>query len=345
MASAFGDERLCVACAHATVGPEVPVPHTFRLSGSKFSGRAALGIDVGGTSTRAAVVRLSSNGHIEIIGHAACATRAADVATSILHAVRQTLSYVPDIPLHDIGIALPEYVHSGRLRSALVVELPDRRLDYLAVQFATMFSRPINLVLESDVRAGARAEYYYLQKRPDDRESVGLSLLYISWGTGIASTLVLPDGKCWEGTNGAALTIGEWRSPRNELNLEGFVSGSGIAQHWQQQTGEKRTAREIIDLAAAGSDEAERLLTSAGVALGAAIRELSLVLDPSDVVVGGGLGSANTPAWKGLLASVRIDVPGRRSPPIHHARLGTRSGVVGAALCALSNIEAAGRSG
>jgi predicted NBD/HSP70 family sugar kinase len=97
------------------------------------------------------------------------------------------------------------------------------------------------------------------------------------------------------------------------------------------------TIERVIALAGAGDAAAERALAEAGAGLGRAIGEVSNVLNPSLVVIGGELSAAGDlliePLWASLRrASMRVIA---RDIEVRASDLGTRAELIGvAALCA-----------
>lgn len=164
-------------------------------------------------------------------------------------------------------------------------------------------------VVESDVRCGALTEWTL-------GAGAGTSgMFYVSIGTGLSSTLVT-DGRLVRGARGEAIALGEL--PCVDGNLEAYASGAGVA-------------------ARGGT------LESAGSAVGAALAGTVLpLLDPPLIVVGGGLGSADTPYWTALNESYdRLAARRPSPPPVVRAVLGPHAGLVGAALFAFSCLDRA----
>lgn len=262
----------------------------------------ALGIDIGGTSVRAGLV---ADGRI--VARAESATTDDLLATVVRLANQLTAGTTVD----GIGIGVPEYVHQGRVTSTEVIPWTDA--------IVTELSAIAPVWVESDVRCAAVAEWH---------RSPGESLLYLSWGTGLSTTLVLPDGRPWEGHSGRAIAFGERRVESG--TLESVASGRGIETHYLARTGAHRTTRDLA--ADAADDLAQTLLRSAGRLTATALMDATRLLDPARVVVGGGLGTADTEANRALVAEWQA---GGSPAPLHAASYGPESGLIGAALLAL----------
>jgi glucokinase len=201
-----------------------------------------------------------------------------------------------------VGLGMPEYVHDGALTSAEVFAWTRQPGEVLA-------GLGLPVTVESDVRCAALAEA---------ASRAGVSpLLYVSWGTGLSSTLVVED-RCLSGRRGEAIALGEWPVAAAvdaawPGNLESYASGRGISVR---------------------GDEA-----GAAEAVAHAVAALVQVLDPEVVVLGGGIGTSGGP----LPAGVRDAVPGLLArpcpPPVEPSRAGADAGLLGAALVAWESAE------
>lgn len=227
-----------------------------------------------------------------------------------------------------LGAGFPEYVDTdGMLTSREVLAWDVQPATVLAAEAAP----GLPVAVGSDVRCGALGEAQY---------GVGRGLpdfFYVSLGTGLSSTLVL-DGRPLAGRRGEAIALGEWEVPASvdpdwHGNLEQYCSGRGI--------GARRTAcggspvpgaREVTSLARSGDLAAARVLTTAGQALGTVLGQLVRVLDPSAIVLGGGLGTGDGPLHTALREAYAHTTRTRPAPPpIHRAALGPDAGLIGAA--------------
>lgn len=250
-----------------------------------------LGIDVGGTSVRAAAAR---DGALLERRDAASGPDLAETVVELAHALAEGRD------IAGIGVGVPEYVDGGRVTSTEVIPWDDG--------IVAALERIAPVVIEADVRCAAAAEWAAFRE----------PLLYVSWGTGLSSTLVLGDGTAWAGARGRALALGERRV--DGVTLESFASGRGI----ERAHGSGATAREL-----AVRDDAADLFRRAGELVAAAVRDAALLLDPARVVIGGGLGTADSPARRTLEELWDLSIP------LTTAAHGADSGLVGAALVAL----------
>lgn len=298
-----------------------------------MSSSLALGIDVGGTKTRVALV--DPDGNVLALSETPTSaeggadpgfTRSLILARDVAQRAREQ-----GWAIDGVGVGIPEYVDpTGMLRSRDVMAWDQ--------QPAEVFTEWGPLVVESDVRCGAFAESMLGAGRG------ATSMLYVSIGTGISCALVI-EGRLWRGYRGEAIALGELPVDRmleasDTTTLEQYASGAAIARRYTRMTGEAVDgAREVLARARAHDIRAERVVDSTATAVGAALAWAVHLLDPQMVVLGGGLGASGGP-WCELVGRTYLERSRPEPPPIITALLGANSGVVGAGLVALSAHEA-----
>jgi glucokinase len=138
-------------------------------------------------------------------------------------------------------------------------------IDWTALDVGAAFSHLAPIVVESDVRAAAVAETRLGAGR--DRES----MLFVNVGSGISHTLVV-EGRPLAGARGNAIITG---APPVETWSSGLALASG-----------RGASPEEVLADPASAD----LVAEAAVRLGQTLAILVNALDPSVVVIGGGLG-------------------------------------------------------
>jgi len=297
------------------------------------TGPLALGVDIGGTKTRAAVV--DERGEVLLIDEVPTAVEhLADpgLARSMtLAADMVTRAYEHGWHLECIGVGVPEYVDAvGQLHSRDVIAWERQPIE--------VFGALGTVTIESDVRCGAIAEAYV------GAGQGATSMLYASIGTGISCALVI-DNRPWRGSRGEAIALGELpveRSldPGTAVTLEQFASGSAIARRYSRLTGESVDgARDVLGRAHSQDRRAGTVVESAAVALGAALAWAVHLTDPERVVLGGGLGASGGP-WVDAIRATYVERSRPDPPPIIVAALGANSGVIGAGLAALTSDDA-----
>jgi glucokinase len=269
------------------------------LNGS--GGGRAVGIDVGGTKIAAGLVESATG---RVLQREELATRAERGGAAVL-ADCAVLARSLGGGEHPVGIGLCELVDlDSRPASAETVDWRD-----LDVAGAVEAPR---VALEADVRAAARAEAVF-------GAGAGRSpFLYVIVGTGASACLVV-DGRPFAGAHGGAVTLG---APP----VERIASGRALAG----RTGIERAEAVLADPAWSG------LVHEAAAELGRVLAVLVNALDPSLVVLGGGLGSE--PSFRErVAAAVRALVAYPTTPELEIAgsSLGRDGGIVGAALAAV----------
>lgn len=285
-----------------------------------------LSIDVGGTKTRIGLVDAAGAVTHE---HDVPTRVGADDVTRVVHlavvAVAQTR---PDA----VAVGFPEYVGpDGRLTSTEVLTWATQPASALAAALAPHGLGADRIVIDSDVRLGAVGEAAWGSGRGVS------SLLYVSLGTGLSSTLVL-GGDPWPGARGEGIGLGEFHT--DDGTLESQVSGAGIQARYEAATGQSLTGRELAARAAAGDPGVRRMLTGAGVLLGDALADAVALLDPERVVLGGGWGTADTPLVSAAFTQYRTRVSRRPgAPPAVRAALGHRSGLLGGGVRGLRALD------
>ncbi|MFG2041599.1 ROK family protein [Dactylosporangium sp. NPDC048998] len=244
--------------------------------------RRVLAIDFGGTKV---ALGTATVGATDGRPHATVRldTRGAEGAAQV---VERTLAAARDLVAEPaaVGVATFGVLRDGVVRLAPNVPgwdgLPLPRL--LRAAFG---DTPV--AIDNDVNAGAVAELRWGALRGADTG------LYVNVGTGLSAALVA-GGRILPGANGAAGEIGYLRDTADapafaddRAPLEEAISGSALARRGSALLGRPVTAAELFesypDPSVAG------LLDEALDTLSRTVANLSIVLDPQRVVIGGGL--------------------------------------------------------
>jgi glucokinase len=296
----------------------------------------AIGIDIGGTKIAAGLVSLADG---KIVSRRQVATDRSDGGG---HALAAAVELAADlardakaggIKIEGIGVGVPELVdNSGIVRSHY-------NFPWMGEALASHFAAIVPTVVESDVRAAARAEMRYGAGR-------GRRICaYVTVGTGISYCLCL-DGEPYRGANGYAIhpassslsmRCSECGSVQEPI-VEEIASGPGLGRAYSERTGAPVAGAEAVLAAArAGDADALAVIEDAARLLGATLGLVVNMLDPEAVVIGGGLGAAEGPYWPAIVAATRAHVFAEdcRDLPILRAALGADAGIVGAAVSAI----------
>lgn len=301
---------------------------------------AALGIDVGGTNVRAAVVDLAT-GVVVASRRGPLAGRTPDeVVRAVVWTTREAVEAAGVRPVAaGAGFAGQIEGESGRVLSAPNLGWRDVALGQL---LGAALGLPVRVV--NDLNAAAWGEY---------RCGAALgarSALVVFAGTGVGAGVVL-DGRLLSGARGVAGEIGHVKvepppgEPERSCGcgargcLEAYAGGAGISARLARARSEGNPAgpsspNDVERAAVAGDPWASAFWESTAARLGRAIADAVTLLDPGKLVLGGGLLLGNP----SLLAAVERVVRAEASKTameglsVTRAALGDDAGVIGAAL-------------
>jgi glucokinase len=286
---------------------------------------AVLAVDVGGTSIKAAVV--DERGRT--LRSETVPTPVLRGPDAVVEAVREVAGALCGPGVEAAGVVVPGVVEAGVARYAANLGWRDVPLrDLLAAQLS------VAVVVDHDVRAAGLAE------RTSGAARDVADCLIVVIGTGIAA-LVVAGGVQVGGATGLAGELGHLPVyPDGEPCacgqrgcVETYASAAAIARRYRALTGLDLNAQQIV--AALGSDPAaDEVWTQATDALGLGLAAATLLLDPSLVVLGGGLAGAGQALGEPTAAALRAQLAWRPAPRVEVSPLAGRAGLVGAALLA-----------
>jgi glucokinase len=302
-----------------------------------------LGIDIGGTRVKAAVV--SETGETVRSGQAPTGTTPETFILNLNGMLRELQSGLPEVNAAGIGCKGIIDVQSTK-----VMTLPGG-LHHLEGQYLSKIVGPVlpagcRVVGDNDARIAMAGEKQWGAAR-DCKDAVMLTL-----GTGVGGA-VMVGGQILRGVGGIAGHIGHLTVDPDGPNcicgsrgcLETFFSALAIeseaatAIHRGLTTElQKPTCESVFAAARNGDGVAMRIVRRATKYLSGAIAGLLFVLDPEKVILSGQISEAGDM----LLDQVRKDVYQRTTPllrrevPIVKSELADPSGTLGAAALALT---------
>jgi glucokinase len=310
---------------------------------------ATLGIDLGGTYARAAVV--DDAGRILAADKAALAGRTPEaVVECIAGAADAALRLAGDVPVAGIGVGAAAQLQgeSGLVRVAPNLGWRDVPLGALLAQ---RLGRPVRVV--NDLSAAAWGELKAGAGR-------GVSDVFVVFvGSGVGSAIIVR-GQLVTGVTGVAGELGHVKMVPNGRKcgcgergcLEAYAGGHNlIAQLREAVDGSRPTllkqlaaelgTRPLVPTllqtaAETGDPVALEVFERAGAFLGLAVANQVTVLNPARLVLGGGV-LMHLPGLKRMLiAGVQTyaSAVSREALTISDAELGDDSGIIGAALLA-----------
>ncbi|HEX2768900.1 MAG TPA: ROK family protein [Geobacteraceae bacterium] len=290
---------------------------------------AAIGIDLGGTKTEAAL--LSTHGSVLFRqrqptprdnGYDA-------ILAQVVEMVRETAAQLHPATPYTVGVGIPGSLDTvtGLVRNANSTCLIGRALK---TDLEQLMGHPIQVRNDADCftlaecRAGA---------------GQGFDLVFgVIMGTGCGGGICI-DGAVREGPHRIAGEWGHYSSDPhgaecycgNRGCVETLISGSGVEAAFFRDFGRRLGMDEIVARARAGEQHCskafERFLDDFGRCLGGLIS----ILDPDAVVLGGGLSNIDELYDAGIERVRHYAFHDRLATPILKNRLGDSAGVFGAA--------------
>jgi glucokinase len=312
---------------------------------TKLPSQAYIGVDVGGTNLRLALV--DSDGAILLrdrmetaidLGRDSFLARLVDGIAAIRRGAADL-----GIPVQGVGLGVPGLIDA----SGLVLLSPNLRpLDGLNIADSVCRATGLPAIAANDANAAAFGEQQY-----GAGQSFG-SLLLLTLGTGVGSGLVL-NGQLWRGIDGVAAEYGHATMEPDGLPcpcgnrgcLEQYVSAGalvrGAIEALKQGDGglladtppEELTAAVIAAAARRGDELAVTLFETAGRYLGIAAATIVNLLNLEAIVLAGGVAASFellVGPMQREIASRAFSVPAGRVRVIR-GELGDDAGILGAA--------------
>ncbi len=317
-----------------------------------------IGIDIGGTSVRAAVI----DGDCQVVASRRASTpHTVQDTEDVLSALISELAGEYDVGA--AGLAVAGFVSTDRRRVMFAPHLAWRS-DPVPERLTARLGLPV--VMDHDVNSAAWAEY-----RAGAAQGSPVALL-VALGTGIGAGLVI-DGAIYRGAHGVAPEFGHVvvvpdgrPCPCGKRGCwERYCSGTALAQTATELlSGHGSTADPFLPSLPAAGRAASPLArldpaTITGTRVAAAAAEGDLValaamadlsrwlgvglamatdiLDPEVIVIGGGVAAAAPwylPAAQADLSGTMTGAGHRPEPRVVVAQFGDRAGIIGAALLA-----------
>ena len=295
----------------------------------------AIGVDLGGTKIEVAVVRRPS---AEVLFRRRVSTPSRAGYDAVLAAVDAILRDAAresglDLATASIGIGMPGgLTRAGLVKNSNTVCLNGRpfRADLeRALGRALAFDNDANCFTLAEATLGAAAAH---------RDGVVFGVIL---GTGVGGGLAV-FGRPWPGLHGIA---GEWghhavfegRGPVCYCGrrgcLETFASGPAVEKDYETRSGAHLGLAEIAQRRSS-DPHAEAAIEGLLAAFGRAVANLIDILDPSAIVLGGGVSNLELLYTEGRERVARDVFNDELLTPIVRNQLGDSAGVIGAALVA-----------
>jgi len=291
-----------------------------------MSSSNVIGIDLGGTSIRAALFN-SSGKILKKTIH-----RTPKKGKIVLLRLEEVINEVRSENVSGIGIGIAGIVD---IKNGIFLGGPHLPADLKNSEIARLMKKQfkVPVVLENDARCFAIAESR-LGAGKNSKSIFGLTL-----GTGIGGGLIR-NGEVIRGAHAGAGEIGHMPvtdelarpSSKRTVELESVASGSGLERIYTSLTGRKKTAKEIEELFLKREGAAVKTFEMGRRALMKGFAAIQLLFDPDKIIVGGGLGRSTAYLRPAANAAKKLTFPSLKKMNIVRSSLGADAGMTGAAL-------------
>jgi glucokinase len=263
----------------------------------------AIGVDVGGTTTKAAIVTAEG----ELLGRLERPTEKTAATKGLLAIVDELIERAPGL---DARVAAIGVGAAGFVAGSTIVFSPNLTYDDPQLGTALEVRTGLPVSVDNDANAAAWGERAFGAAQGSDH------LVLITLGTGAGSGFIV-EGRIVRGFSGAGAEFGHTvidpSGPLCECGLKGcveqFVSGTAIARMGREAAAEDPassmvsfagavediTAEHVSRAAREYDETARKVLRRAGLALGVALSNVANLFDPEVIVLAGSVTRAGEP--------------------------------------------------
>lgn len=285
-----------------------------------------LALDLGGTTTRAALVR---GGRVEQRSVAPTPAREGPEA-AVAVAAELLAPFVGRVDA--VCVAATGRVHDGRVSAVNRATLPGWDEFPLARALAELTGLPVRVVNDAHAATWGEARFGAGRGARD--------FAFVTVSTGIGAGVVA-EGRLLRGARGLAGHLGFWSLVGDGVAgsvgapdggrtvLEHLASGTGIARAGSAACGEPLGTRDVFERAAHGDTRARTVVQEAVDTLARALVDLRWLIDPERVAVGGSVGLA--PGYLVALREALMRLEPDDPLAVVAAQLGADAGLLGAA--------------
>ncbi len=308
--------------------------------------KKVLGIDIGGTNIRAAVVGPDGN----ILARQKTKSGAREGIDKLILNLEEVINRLSEFEPDGIGIGIPGIIDQ---KNGILTQAPNIKGVKNFPLFAELKKYPSfgNFIVENDANSAAIGEFW------KGAGSESNSMLMITIGTGLGGGIVL-NGKLWQGEDGMAGEIGHiiinpdgplcncgnygcFESFVSAEALRRAVNGSAELKEMTSDTHLDDIPETVMNLASKGNKESLNIWNEMGATLGIGITSLVNLLNVDSVIVGGGLSNA----WDLFVKSMEAEINKRalygprERLSVYRAKLGDDAGIIGSAYLAFKNLK------
>lgn len=305
--------------------------------------RLTVGFDIGGTNTRAGVV--TPAGEVLAERSAPTSQDADELAATIEEIVS---GFRQEYEIDAVGLAIAGFLDPDCEVVRFAPHLPWRDNRPVRAELEEALGLPVRL--EHDANSAAWGEYKY------GAANNAQTWVFFAVGTGIGATL-MHRGEIYRGAFGTApefghLTVvpgGRVCSCGKKGCLERYASGTSLVDCaveratmgryeecglYRKVVDKRATGRDVMAAARAGDALGQAALDSFGTWLGRGLSIVADVLDPSLIVLGGGV-SADADLFieraREEMAATMVGAGYRPVPEVVRAEMGPKAGMIGVA--------------
>lgn len=309
----------------------------------------AIGIDLGGTSIKGALVERGQG----LVHQHTLDTESDEGPSHVLDrittVVRELRSYAPSASVEGVGIGAPGSIGWTRATVRRPPNFPGWMDINVRDEIQRRLGEQLPVLVENDANAAALGSAFYGAGRPYD------DFIMITLGTGVGGAIIYKD-RIFRGSTGGAGEIGHMT-----IDYEGPFARSGVAGAIEAYLGQRFLSRHaryrlmtrddsvihnmaqedllgitpkmLYDAACSGDEGAREVLAWAGHKLGCVLGSCVNLLDIRTIVVGGGLSAAGDYILDATRSAiVRFVTPGlRENLLVIQETLGNEVGMLGAA--------------
>ena len=322
-----------------------------------MSDKKIIGIDLGGTSAKIGILNNVGEVDLKWSINTDNSDQGAKIVPNIIQSLKENLNQLglTSADILGIGMGSPGSVNRSNGTVIGAYNLNWKTLQPIRQQIEDVFGVPF--FIDNDANVAALGEQWVGAGNSEPDVS------FITVGTGVGSGLIV-DGQLVHGANDSAGEIGHLTVEPNGYQctcgkkgcLEQYASATGIVRlaHDMSRSESKdspllnaiRTSKEIdskliFDFAKDGDEFAESVVDQFSYYLGIALSNVSNLLNPSTIVLGGGVSKAGDYLVKKVSKIVQDYTfpPIRETTKIKIAELGNDAGMIGAASLVLNELE------
>jgi glucokinase len=302
-------------------------------------GDLVIGVDVGGTTIKAAVLDHDGLEHWRSEQSTPRHLGPDAVIAAIIQTIVELRAQMPKgrAP-RAVGLVVPGVVDAPKGMAVYSANLGWRQLPLRQIVTEAV---GLPVVLDHDVRAAGMAELEWGAGRGFHE------VVFVALGTGVAAA-VITNGQVVAGATGRAGELGhlpvfpegEWCACGQRGCTETYASAAALARRYSTASGTKQvSAKEVIDRAATGDPVADRTFREAITALGRALVHYVLLMDPELIVIGGGMAGSGAALLRPLTSEVQAGLAWRPAPTIVNGKFAGEAGRRGAGVLALRALK------